>query len=123
MPHRNTPPPVGAPVTVPPRAPRARPSWRTTCDEVLSPVYQHREQAFSRPGDFVVGLDVGLVHGEVLDNVLLLVDLLLRIHEVVLFLLLVPLFPLPTSPIFLELHLHLLRTSLASSSDTANPQP
>ena len=38
----------------------------------------------SRPGDFVVELDDAIVHGEVLDNVLLLVDLLLGVQEVVL---------------------------------------
>ncbi len=38
----------------------------------------------NRPGDFVVELDDAIVHGEVLDNVLLLVDLLLGVQEVIL---------------------------------------
>ena len=85
MPHPNTPPPVGAPITVPPRVtPRARPSRRTTRERVLPPVYQHGSRLHSRPGDFVVELDDAIVHGEVLDNVLLLVDLLLGVQEVVL---------------------------------------
>ena len=44
------------------------------------------------------------------NDVLLLVVLLLLVHEVVPFLLLVPLFPLPTSLSFLELHLYLHQT-------------
>ena len=41
----------------------------------------------NRPGDFVVELDDAIVHGEVLDNVLLLVDILLGVQELVLFIL------------------------------------
>ena len=44
----------------------------------------------SRPGDFVVELDDAIVHGEVLDNVILLVDLLLGVQEVVLFIMCTP---------------------------------
>ncbi len=70
----------------------------------------------NRPGDFVVELDDAVVHGEVLDNVLRHPDLLLRVQEVILFIMLAPLFSLQALPIF-------FKTSLASSSDKPNLQP
>ena len=52
--------------------------------------YQNGSRLHSRPGDFVVELDDAIVHGEVRDNVLLLVDLLLGVQDEVLFILCTP---------------------------------
>ena len=59
-----------------------RPSRRTKRDW-CSRRYQNGSGLLSRPGDFMVGHDDAVVHGEVRDNLLLVVDLLLVVqHEV-----------------------------------------
>ena len=89
-PHRYTPPPVEAPITVPPRvSPRARPSRRTKCGRGLPPV---QNGGRTLPGDIDDVLHEEVINRHLLASVLHLVhdrlhlvDLLLLVHEEVLF--------------------------------------